>query len=395
MRAIDAIAEDAAWAVGVAWPTSNPFDLHALALRWDGVSWTSVPTPPVPGLQQELLDVAMVSETDVWAAGWKYDNDYAPLIEHWDGTNLSVVPAPTLPGGQLWSVAATGTNDVWAAGFYTPSGSNAPRAPFVEHWNGSAWSIVSLPPTPKDDTLLTSIVATSATDVWATGSHYNSTSVFSGGMTLHWDGSSWTVLFTDRVPRIAASDETGLWGSNQPVPADHLCPAQVSDTGFDPSILEPGVVSGVVWQVPTNASGPHRIVDDTGMNLFDSGPIAPGGRYVMSFPAGTYALRDPSTSQTATVASAIYVAPYPGYPSNGRNHVIQWALVPPPAGFVFDVQVKRPTSLVFQNLARGVTSISLNFTPKAPGTYTFRARLRNKAGGQSDWSPTGSFVHEL
>ena len=59
----------------------------------------------------------------------------------------------------------------------------------TEHWDGSAWSVVSSPSVGPETNLLFSVDAVSANDIWAVGFYY----VAGLGQTLilHWDGSTW------------------------------------------------------------------------------------------------------------------------------------------------------------------------------------------------------------
>ena len=104
---------------------------------------------PNLGTGYSLSGVAAVSTNDVWAVGYHGDPYYNPiqtLIEHWNGTAWSVVASPNegTNNNELHGVAAVSPNDVWAVGFYTDS-SGAHGQTLVEHWNGSAWSVVPSP----------------------------------------------------------------------------------------------------------------------------------------------------------------------------------------------------------------------------------------------------------
>jgi len=84
------------------------------------------------------------------------------------------------------AVAAISPGDVWLAGEYETSFSQdtGPDGSFLEHWNGSAWSVVSF---PSQDTIhLTALDAVSATDVWAVGDNTDK------ALALHWNGVKWT-----------------------------------------------------------------------------------------------------------------------------------------------------------------------------------------------------------
>ena len=67
---------------------------------------------------------------------------YNSLIEHWDGSAWSVVPPADDPGSVedvLAGVSEDGTNDVWAFGYHVVGSRYKTLA---EHWDGSSWTVV-------------------------------------------------------------------------------------------------------------------------------------------------------------------------------------------------------------------------------------------------------------
>ncbi|HEX2196786.1 MAG TPA: hypothetical protein VHJ76_07655, partial [Actinomycetota bacterium] len=59
--------------------------------------------------------------------------------------------------------------------------------------------------------------------------------------------------------------------------------------------------------------------------------------------------------------------------------------------YVFDVQVRRPGAGAWETLREGTTETGGEYEPGGPGTYRFRARLRDDAtGAHSGWSPPAS-----
>src|SRR5258708_32086630 len=87
-------------------------------------NWTGVP-PPNPGtFANSLNGVAVVSACDAWAVG-NDSSTFAPhtLIEHWNGSAWTVVASPD-PGTAsiLDAVQAASRTDIWAVGSYTDSG---------------------------------------------------------------------------------------------------------------------------------------------------------------------------------------------------------------------------------------------------------------------------------
>jgi hypothetical protein len=200
-RGIAVIAKNDVWVVG-SQPAASA-KVHPAAEHWDGSAWTLVGTP-YSGLGENALNgVSAVTTDDVWAVGYwqpekKVDAAFHTLTEHWDGTSWSVVDSPTVPSSgsnTLTSVSAINSHNVWAVGYYfAPSGN---RLTLVEHYDGTAWSIVSSPnPGGASDALL-AVSGIASNDVWATG--YTSGGFGYEALVEHYDGSSWT-----KVP--AASD---------------------------------------------------------------------------------------------------------------------------------------------------------------------------------------------
>jgi hypothetical protein len=184
------------WAVGDIGSGSgcNPFQLvgegggpfQALAEHFDGTSWGVV---PAPALDAALSGVAGPAGNDVWAVGDQAQgSSNTTLIEHWDGTSWAVVPSPKLPqGSALTGVTAPAADNAWAVGF---AGGSADA--LVEHWDGTSWSIVASPAFAGVSISNGAISADSATDVWAIG-FLATSSTTSQNVSLHWDGTSWTV----------------------------------------------------------------------------------------------------------------------------------------------------------------------------------------------------------
>lgn len=185
LAAVSADSATDAWAVGFA-PKRGVADA-AVALHWNGSTWTAVPTPGVGPLPGGLDGVAALSPTDAWAS---YSGNPSGVL-HWDGTAWTKVTSSQPPaGGQYYGVAAGSADDVWAAGFILQS--TGGDATLVKLWDGTAWTRT---PTPSPHLLggatLEAVSADSPGDAWAVGT------VGDGGHTLilHWDGTSWA-----RVP---------------------------------------------------------------------------------------------------------------------------------------------------------------------------------------------------
>src|SRR5207342_400104 len=136
---------------------------------WNGTAWTITTTPAAAsgGRLASLHDVADLSPASAWAVG--QGKDARPLAEHWDGTAWSIVKTAntTEPTG-LSGVTAISATNAWAVGtgfnnVHDTSASVANKA-VIEHWNGTAWSIVT---SPAGLISADRISAASATDIWA------------------------------------------------------------------------------------------------------------------------------------------------------------------------------------------------------------------------------------
>jgi hypothetical protein len=142
--------------------------------------WQVVPSEnPQPHLvtDSEFTGVSMGGATDGWAVGsFMAANAVGhPLVEHWDGTAWTRVPAPMPPGRQagLAGVDELSTGNAWAVGDSangSPGESNIDNQPLIEHWNGSAWSMVNGVTLPSGSTgVLNAIGGTGPADLWAVG----------------------------------------------------------------------------------------------------------------------------------------------------------------------------------------------------------------------------------
>jgi hypothetical protein len=193
------------------WATGSLFDqTGSIIEHWDGVSWSLVPHP-----HAVLFDVVAISPTDAWAVGYS-----GPKLvgEHWDGTTWTVVPAPT-PGTypSISSVDASSSTDVWAVGSYTGPGGIHPLA---LHWNGTAWKKVPAPDgSPFGTNAFHAVTSVSADDAWAVGYQDVTGGADFQPLIEHWDGTAWSVVPGAPLPSgennqtfgVGASSSDDVW----------------------------------------------------------------------------------------------------------------------------------------------------------------------------------------
>jgi hypothetical protein len=197
------------WAVG---RFSDAAGYKTLAMHWDGSAWNIVTTPNVGSNFNQLYSVAAVSSNNVWAVGASSDNNllFQPLIEHWDGTQWSTVANPVAPGTSafIYGVVALAANDIWGVG-YIQVGFSA-QQPLAVHWDGSSWGLVQTPSTsPANNDVLWSVTALSPSDVWAVGNSVDRVSGNYNTLIEHWNGSAWSVVTS---PNPSGSIYNFLWG---------------------------------------------------------------------------------------------------------------------------------------------------------------------------------------
>ena len=164
---LDAVSFDApddGWAIGVG--ERRPGFLRPLLLHWDGIGWTRERRPEgVWGLSS----VTAIAPDDAWAVGYASAQPPGELPNgatqtravavHWNGVAWSRVPTPN-PAAitTLRSVAGLGTDQVWAVGTQQSRLRSAVRT-LIERWDGSSWQVEPSPNVGPKDNVLVGVVA--------------------------------------------------------------------------------------------------------------------------------------------------------------------------------------------------------------------------------------------
>jgi hypothetical protein len=94
---VRAVSGNDIWAVGNASDCTDPnCPGYTLTEHWDGTSW-SVVSSPSPGFQHVLTAIAVATGNDVWAAGSYRPCEgcpYRTLTMRWNGSSWTIVPSP-------------------------------------------------------------------------------------------------------------------------------------------------------------------------------------------------------------------------------------------------------------------------------------------------------------
>ncbi len=233
LNAVTALAANDVWAVG---EFSNDRKIGVpLALHWDGAQWAQTPLATLPydpdpynrgQYFNELNAIYAPVADNVWAVGRYVSDGFRSFgqIQHWDGQHWSLVPASdpgvdsppapnsTGPGrdNDLFQVAGSGPENIWAAGEYaTWSGVGIQARPVlhsqVERWDGTGWHTAFL----AQDYFASALVVLNPQDVW-----------IGGTALVHWDGSTWTPTANVEIGpdalsigHMAAVASTDIWAA--------------------------------------------------------------------------------------------------------------------------------------------------------------------------------------
>ncbi|MCP3797812.1 hypothetical protein NLX83_00925 [Allokutzneria sp. A3M-2-11 16] len=244
IAAVAALSDRDAWALG--YRLISTTNLQAVALRWNGRTWTQESTLPARTFPQAI---AVAAANDIWEAGdgtshWDGSTwtkhalegemvpealatvggrtwvagantpdsikDSVPDVQAWDGSRWRRQPLPQLGKGTLTSIAALAPDNVWAAG-YTTAG--ATQATLVVHWDGRTWRKIDSPSVAGSHTWVSGLTANNANEVWAVGGSVKGTA--ERPFAMRWDGRGWTITPTPDVAdgrlRGAARVGADLW----------------------------------------------------------------------------------------------------------------------------------------------------------------------------------------
>ena len=160
-------------------------------------AWSIVSSPSSGTYDNQLNEVAAISSHNSWAVGYYYNNSansMQTLIEHWNGTAWIIKSSPNVVGAdnELYGIAAISAQDIWAVGVYRIGTGNYNT--LTEHWDGTAWKIVSSPNPTSGGDYLNGVTAISANNVWAVGEYFDQNATSETTLIEHWNGTSWNVI---------------------------------------------------------------------------------------------------------------------------------------------------------------------------------------------------------
>jgi hypothetical protein len=199
LTSVATVSDSDAWAVGYhSGAAFTNVGAKALIDNWNGAGWAQVAVPATPGNTALLLGVSASSATDAWAVGRTQLNksDFEPLALHWNGTAWSVSPGFAGAFSPISGASAEGVADISPSDAYAIGDSAATAVGSLAHWNGAAWSPVTLPlpANANSNTTLNAISADGSGDVWIVGTFLDSATEQNETFSEHFNGTTWTVV---------------------------------------------------------------------------------------------------------------------------------------------------------------------------------------------------------
>ncbi len=196
-------------------PTTLPPPTRTLVEHWNGSTWSIVKSPNLPMPSNSLSAVACTRTSGciaVGASGNSNESHLRTLVERWNGSQWVIVNSPNPVGATysfLSSISCTSPSDCVAAGEYFLGGHpQVQNRILIEHWNGSAWTVVASPEPPGSTAShLSGVACTAESNCVALGTksypHRKGDSY--GGprdytLTEHWNGSSWAIVSSPNPP---------------------------------------------------------------------------------------------------------------------------------------------------------------------------------------------------
>jgi hypothetical protein len=185
-------ARTALSAVSCATPTScfavgRRFDINEdepglVIERWNGSTWSTVVNRTNASSNPHLNGVSCAKPNSCVAVGGKSS---VPIAKHWNGHQWKDIP-PVKQGSisSLDAVDCPAVTSCWAVGRYRVG---AKTRALIEHWNGTAWSVVAVPQLGAAvRTTLSGISCPSTKSCFAVGNHEEPGDQVGGVLVEHW-----------------------------------------------------------------------------------------------------------------------------------------------------------------------------------------------------------------
>ena len=208
--------------------------LGTLAETWNGqtASIEKTPNPPAGSSESDLAGVSCATVTACTAVGFASANAIAELVERWNGTAWTIESVPHPAGqadGQLRGVSCLSVASCIAVGGDTQGqcdqpGVTCPVLPLIERWDGVSWTIETVPlPPGAAGADLYAISCSASTACVAVGNYVDSPVCGAGGDCPRRPvAETWdgTSWTARTLPNPAGTAKTYLYGLSCPSTSD-------------------------------------------------------------------------------------------------------------------------------------------------------------------------------
>ena len=259
LTGVATVSDSDAWAVGYrSGAAFTNVGAKALIDTWNGTAWSQVTVPATPGNTALLLGVSASSAADAWAVGRTQVNksDFEPVALHWNGNAWSVSPGFSTAISVISGASAVGVADISPSDAYAIGDSAATAVGSLAHWNGTAWSPVTLPlpANANSNTTLNAISANGPDDVWIVGSFLDSASGQNQTFSEHFNGTAWTVV---PMPPVNSSNINAFFQfsgikANSPSDVWAVGDSSVVDSSSSQTLIEH--FNGTAWSIVPSPS---------------------------------------------------------------------------------------------------------------------------------------------
>lgn len=193
-----------------------------------------------PATNTAINSTYCVSSTDCWAVGeYEYQRaptTWLPLIEQWNGTSWSIDSVPytgtNLTEDYLETVTCISSSECWAAGFNNGAGTS-----LYYNYDGSSWSAVSSPDGENNDTRIYGISCVSSSDCWSVGTETTriDDTNYTYPVVETWNGSEWSI----GTAAVEEADETNELYSVSCISSSDCWTMGIYDDGSDDAPYQP------------------------------------------------------------------------------------------------------------------------------------------------------------
>ena len=221
---------------------------RTLAAQWaQGAGWRILPTPN-PATAQGDLDllkaVACPSATDCVAVGEYEDGSGSTaLVETWDGSRWTVASVPPVAAADLEGVSCTSVTACVAVGA-------ANGHPLVLSWDGTGWAVVPVPAPPGSGASSLHAVSCSAAQSCMAVGDFKTASLVVDTLAERWDGTSWSITDTQDVPGVT---KTQLFDVSCVAADDCVAVGAATPPGGMNTVVE--AWDGTGWQLAQSPNG--------------------------------------------------------------------------------------------------------------------------------------------